>query len=926
MRTLLVLTLGVMVSNAVADEHSDLVLALAAHYHSGKGIDAEALVARLSAPEAAEREAASKTVWFLLERTLADERAEQPTWKSRESDLAPPQRLRRKLGECITRRRPPGVLPFLRWFLDRETQGEAQIGALRALAGVDGDESTSLLRELVHRPHPNGVVLAEALAALFARGLMLELDVLAPLHHNPRPKVRAAAAAAARLAGLAVPAVTPEGMLDALGPLLDRCAALVELPTPSAPFIELSVTTRIAGLEHVTVSGWLVRETDDAFVVMTTGARTETYEKTRAQRVEHTIEDAVKRWSTWREDWNRAPRSERLPNLDELMLGLVLRRDGRNDLSARILLPALDTLWRDEGLVTAARVQFGEVLGCRMLVAFVGDRDYPRALELARRVAEHHAGCTLHAAAVRLARELALRGDDFHALDLPTPEAWKAKQAELSRNEQIDFLSARLRLVNVFQWSIPGNVDPDGPMYGEPSGMSSNAVWRGDGGRTDVINPYAELENLKLEARDVARLASKLEESWAIPSVSFFLDTHLSGRSRHTLWNTDVLLVRLINGIAQDVLIDWAWNGESRKATIARAIEWSKSHAAATEVELCLAVMRRERARGGSFNTVQGQVWRLVELGATQAVPDILSFLDAPPTEWEVPQVVRAAARLDLKATVPAARRLLDAAPPGVRREAALVLLEAGDPSDRDRSLTALRGWIAAVTASRHDYPPAEPASGPNQYRRTYAPSLDAQVFMPVVDELLADGSTSSRAAVRALIAEDVRPHVRVLAALVAARDERERDGALAAISTALKSVGQDDLDSQVYGAVSKLIETSDLPDLPDVLRHLVRLELAANMHLSARRVLCRRLLALGDAEPYRSYVRALRMPGIQLWNCSYGEPVAIVFARDLVELSAGTPEVQAIVNAEPDDPARWVAPLDAWLVRRIAEMEAARK
>lgn len=909
-----------VVASVAADEDAELAAALARYYESGKGFDVPALVTRVGAADATEREAGVRAIRVVLDRTLADERGGTAKWQNTPfwggGQVNPARQLRSEIAAELTKHSSPAIAPLLCWYLDSEPQPDVQRVALRALAGLDGAAAEAALVAVVTRPHATAPVLAEALTAIAKRRITLEEARVRELCRHPRASVRAAAADAARAAGIEVDKVDLAAALVTLTPLFDRVAAMAELPPPDAPFTALEVSVERDGdTRRFPVAGWLIEETAEHYATFTPHGRRWTFPKAQTKRLERTIEQEVVRVERLRAAGDPEHELSARGGLTgqfeggvaseyELVLGLTLRRAGRAELAAKILLPALDTLWRDEDLVLVARDRFGAQLGYQMLVAFAGDRDYPRTLALARRLVEHFAGHALHDDAVRLARELPLRTDDYTpALGLPTPEAWEIQRAGMSREEQLEHLARRLRLVNVFQWGQPGGVSLNGYMYAEPSGMDEDASWSGGGGKTRVINPYSEIVELELRVSDIARLAPHLATRWSIPTVSFWRDFHPS----RTLWSTDSLLLHLINGAAkhQLVTLDALGDDEARRKEIARLVRWSEENASATEVDLLVAAVRREREGAGRWHAVRDQVERLIALAAAQAAPELLLFLERATEPYDVERILVAVTALDAKLAAPAARARLDHASAAVRCRAVFCLLDAGDPADRASCLDRLRALV-------------DPSPG-------HEPALEPAETVAAAKRLIASGTDESRAVVRALIERDPRAGTRVRVALAAHGDERDRAYAFAAICSEVQAAAPHALDSTVYCDVWNVLHTVDTAASTAALRRMAQLDVASDVS-PVRTLVCRELLKRRDPTPYRSFLEALRTPGNQLFNTSYGEPVAVRFARELVELEKEDPAIQAIRQAAPDDSSRWVEPLRAWLVLRIEELEPGQK
>jgi hypothetical protein len=252
-----------------------------------------------------------------------------------------------------------------------------------------------------------------------------------------------------------------------------------------------------------------------------------------------------------------------------------------------------------------------------MLDAFIADRDYPRAEKLARLVDARFAGTRFHDHARRLLRELPLRRDDFDTLKLPTAEEWARVRKTLSRADQIDYLCKRLRLLNCFQQSIPGWIEPKNTQYAEAS--KSGAL--GFAGLSlfparEVINPLTELTDAASPTRarlaDVPRLAAHLRDDWSILALGY---GKLIAPS-YVLLTTRPLIADVINGLARkDICRLERWptlTARQRDQEIARIAAWAKVNEGKTEVQLEWEALDEELAAGADWYTVEKRVaWLL---------------------------------------------------------------------------------------------------------------------------------------------------------------------------------------------------------------------------------------------------------------------------------------------------------------------------
>lgn len=155
-----------------------------------------------------------------------------------------------------------------------------------------------------------------------------------------------------------------------------------------------------------------------------------------------------------------------------------------------------------------------------MLRSLTIDRDYDRALYFAGVLAGRaYDGCTLRARAIALASELEHRSDDFLATTLPTEGQWASLGMSLTRNEHIEYLLRRIRLINLVE------LDPStGLNYADKQYRASFARVAEDPtgeGRQYVINPARKLRFL-LDREGCVRLIPALESTEHILAFSTF--------------------------------------------------------------------------------------------------------------------------------------------------------------------------------------------------------------------------------------------------------------------------------------------------------------------------------------------------------------------------------------------------------------------
>jgi hypothetical protein len=158
--------------------------------------------------------------------------------------------------------------------------------------------------------------------------------------------------------------------------------------------------------------------------------------------------------------------------------------------------PALDRASDARWIAAAARDLLAKLYQQQMLDAFTRDRDYPAVIRIARHLAKpQFQGWRYFDQTQKLAAQLEKRGDDFKTLVLPTPDEWKDIRSKLARPAQMEYLAARMRLLNAFQWGQPGDVDFEDAQTREAS--SASQARHGKRAGTQTINPLVELRGWK---------------------------------------------------------------------------------------------------------------------------------------------------------------------------------------------------------------------------------------------------------------------------------------------------------------------------------------------------------------------------------------------------------------------------------------------
>jgi hypothetical protein len=641
----------VSLSAAQAVEKASVAKQLQAYYQKGTPPPWGDAIKELAAANADKRDAAAKYLVSLLDQAQADELSGKAPWRATpywgSSGENPARNLRQQIAGDLAKSQPSSAtLLVIRWYLDHEKVVRFQETAIAAIDKSQGKEVDEFCLRLVQPAHENSVVVLAALKHIGKGKSDIPEAVLKGLCDHYRPSIRAAARNLNKDRGNADPgAFDPVAAMKrpALSALMTNIGALLDQPAPpDAPFVKM-ITTWTAGKESDTSTtlGWLVKNEGDSWTVLTPFGHRETFHKEKKTKGRREIEVIVK------SSWEKASVAEEVKRVVELRKkgdpdfalsergGLTGQFQGRGagvyevtlahwlytakqlDLSAQLLLPALDSLYMDSHLVDMMRHRVGETAGYRMLVAFAGDRDFAETQRLADALVQRYPGTRFHDYAVQLSKEMPKRQDDFNKLKLPTPEEWAALKKKLNRVEQITFLAERVRLLNCFQMGQPGGYSIREGQFAEPCGLSQNAAWGLGRGETKVINPYVELvggserygwedekkpaKGMQLTVADIPHLAPFLRDDWHMLCVSFWRDF---SADRH-LDTTRPLFGEIINDLSKRDLSRVRDMSSMSEADINKHIKkmilWSQENAKKTEDELAWEGLEDEVKAGQRF-------------------------------------------------------------------------------------------------------------------------------------------------------------------------------------------------------------------------------------------------------------------------------------------------------------------------------------
>jgi hypothetical protein len=655
----------------------------------------------LKAADAVKRRQAGEYLLGLFKQTFADEDNGRAPWRKTPffggGSVSAAREFRKQLGEAFgAKASGEDALDTILWLLNHERLPDNQKVGLLTLARIEGPRANDALKTLVAPLHPNVEVASSAIAEIGRRKLKdLGANVLALCAHH-RQAVRESARKVANDLSLApIPDYIPEkAFTTRLEQQLKDVAAMVLTDVPrDAKWVEAVAEEKDGGA----ITGWLLAEKGDAYQLVDWFGEERSVPKKGIKIKAIALADTAKLFHDLRsakeeagEGAGRLSRrgmlsgqfQPRFLSQPELVVGAWAFVRGERKVAAEILFGRLDEMRDDRWLTEIARDLLGHTYHQEMLQVFSFQRDYDRTLVFARHLSKPvFDGYQYQKRAQMLAQQLPKRGDDFQTLKLPTPAEWKGQQAKLSREEQIKYLAARLRLINCRQMGQPGGVDYQDEQSSAPfAGKDANKG-------KPVINPANELHALKLQAADLPALAPSLADDNFMLMFSYWRDFHPS----RSVYQVNMVVAELMNEAAARDLAELAtYNGldeAGRTKHIEKIVAWCQANAGKSRTELLLGT------------AASAEHWRAFQAAAAELVRDknvkILPVLAArmksfPKMQGEIVEMCR---KLDTAEAAKPAREWIKSDDKSTRFWAALILLRHGDQS-RPEGLEPLKALL----------------------------------------------------------------------------------------------------------------------------------------------------------------------------------------------------------------------------------------
>ncbi len=616
------------------------------------------------------------------------------------------------------------------WLLRNAPSADERENAMKALARIETPSVDALIRETVRGVHPTYRVLVLAMQTAGARGWKDTLPAITALRGHYHKDVREAADAAALALG-AEPAAKPmasDAMPASLRERLQLAADLVALPVPAAAKwakVTLPAAPERYRPEPFTMQGFLLEPQQGSRVVLLPWGSVWPLDREPEAEVEPAeLSDYVQELLRLRERYDAADMDEQSEiegqlgirrfshwsgqkwhgSAAEVLVAAWSHARGDTAAAAKLVLPMLERVPDEREWFEYQLSEVAAELDEAMLSAFAMERDYPKALVLAQKLARPECAFWWHQdRAIALAEQLPRRMADFRELKLPSLAEWPEQKAKLSRREQVTFLIERLRLLNCMQMSNPGGIDYGDDQYAVPY---AKVDWEKPEELPKVVNPFTELLGMDLQAEELELLLPLLATSDYI--LAFDLQRFLPQRPA-SLHRLQWVAGTLFEAAASEDLIDprrLQGSAEEAQEHVDELRAWCRRSAGKSTADRLVARLEVEKDPALWRKTF----WSLHQIEPLRAADAAVQLGRREPDRLK--DMARLLVLLDRREQVGEARAWQTAKDPELRHYGNVLVLAAGADKDGAALKDLLAGMADADTQRVHLAVPALLASG----------------------------------------------------------------------------------------------------------------------------------------------------------------------------------------------------------------------
>ncbi len=570
----------------------------------------------LNSSDDSTRISSAEYIYALCIQSLADEtngRSEwsrmpffYETWNSKAKDIR--EHIAYDFGEIA---RSKESIKIAKWFIINDSYDENQLAGIKVIRETKCQESDECLGQLVTNLHSNEEITINAIEEISNRNLLSLSSQINLLQKHYREKIRNAAYLCAEKFG--IPQMRPR-IIETVTPWIIsqyeniNSQLLTQIPL-DVPLVKVISEIPIPKHEILILNytGWIITEDSDFYTLLDYSAQTIEIEKKYAivspiSLIEVAneilnIEDLPfnERWGIVRQhafDWA----------IPYFTVAATCFKNNLNDEAAALILKRINGTIDDSVFTYLVRNSFGNLYYNELLYSFSFERDYEKSIILAKHLSKpEFYDFPYRKTVLELAEQLKNRNDDFVELRLPSKTSWDSLKQSLKRDEQIEYLAERLRLLNCIQWSQPGGIsymsdqysvpivsflDQKQPKSNFPSGFNQEKTQG-----YEVMNPYEELINMGLRVKDLKPFVPYLANSDYILGYSFFRDFRPQRTLHKVNWVVSNIILNSIGKEFLDLSTFDALDTATKQNEIKKIIEWCDENQYKSHEELTRSIL-----------------------------------------------------------------------------------------------------------------------------------------------------------------------------------------------------------------------------------------------------------------------------------------------------------------------------------------------
>jgi hypothetical protein len=570
----------------------------------------------LNSSDDSTRISSAEYIYALCIQSLADEtngRSEwsrmpyfYETWNSKAKDIR--DHIAYDFSETA---RSKESIKIAKWFITNDYNDENQLAGIKVIRETKCQESDECLGQLVTILQSNEEITVNAIMEISNRNLLSLSSQINLLQKHYREKIRDAAYSCAVKFGIPQKrpnineTVTPwiTSQYENINKLL-----LVQIPS-NVPLVK--VVSEIPNPKNkiwtLNYTGWIITEDSDSYTILDYSGQTLDIEKKYSTVTPVPLKEIA----------NEILNQEDLPFTERhgiirshafdwaipyFTVASACFKNSFNNEAASLILKRINGTSDDSTFTYLVRNSFGNLYYNELLYSFSFERDYKKSIILAKHLSmPEFYDFRYRKTVLELVEQLKNRNDDFIEFRLPSKTSWDSLKQSLKRDEQINYLAKRLRLLNCIQWGQPGDIsymseqysvpiasfiDPKQPKSNFPSGFDQEKTHG-----YEVINPYEELLNMSLSVKDLKTFVPYLFCSDYILGYSFFRDFQPQRTLHKVNWAVSNIILKSVGKEFLDMSTFDTLDTETKQYEIKKIIEWCDENQDKTQEELTSGIL-----------------------------------------------------------------------------------------------------------------------------------------------------------------------------------------------------------------------------------------------------------------------------------------------------------------------------------------------